>query len=102
VTHALARAGWTVNHKRALRVMREESLLCQLKRRFMPTTESDHARRTYTNLVKGATFDAPDQAWVADITYIRLPTAFVYLAAIFDAYSRRCVGWRSRAGSVLS
>jgi transposase InsO family protein len=93
VTKALIREGWRVNHKRVLRVMREESLLCQLKRRFVPTTDSGHAWRTYPNLVKGMTFDAPDQAWVADLTYIRLPTTFVYLAAILDAYSRRCVGW---------
>jgi putative transposase len=93
VTQALARDGWAVNHKRVLRVMREESLLCQLKRPFVPTTDSSHAWRTYPNLVKGATFDAPDRAWVADLTYIRLPTTFVYLAAILDAYSRRCVGW---------
>jgi putative transposase len=93
VTYALAREGWTVNHKHVLRVMREESLLCQLKRRFVPTTDSGHAWRTYPNLVQGTTFDAPDQAWVADLTYIRLPTAFVYLAAILDGYSRRCVGW---------
>jgi putative transposase len=93
VTHALAREGWAVNHKRVLRVMREESLLCHLKRRFVPTTDSGRAWRTYPNLVKGTTFDAPDQAWVADLTYIRLPTTFVYLAALLDAYSRRCVGW---------
>lgn len=93
VTHALAREGWRVNHKRVLRVMREESLLCHLKRRFVPTTDSGHDWRTYPNLMKGMTFDAPDRAWVADITYIRLPTAFIYLAAILDAYSRRCVGW---------
>ncbi len=93
VTKALIREGWLVNHKRVLRVMREESLLCHLKRRFVPTTDSGHDWRTYPNLVKGTIFDAPDQAWVADITYIRLPTAFIYLAAILDTYSRRCVGW---------
>jgi putative transposase len=93
VTHALIREGWSVNHKRVLRVMREESLLCQLKRRFVPTTDSDHAWRVYPNLVKGMTVDAPDQAWVADLTYVRLPTVFIYLAAILDAYSRRCIGW---------
>lgn len=93
VTHALAREGWPVNHKRVLRVMREESLLCHLKRRFVPTTDSGHDWRTYPNLVKGAIFNAPDQAWVADITSIRLPTGCIYLAAILDAYSRRCVGW---------
>ncbi len=93
VTHTLAREGWMVNHKRVLRVMREESLLCQLKRRFVPTTDSCHGWRTYPNLRKATLLTAPDQAWIADITSIRLPTAFIYLAAILDASSRRCVGW---------
>jgi putative transposase len=47
-------------------VMREESLLCQLKRRFVPTTDSGHAWRTYPNLLPGTTLTAPDQAWVAE------------------------------------
>ncbi|CCF85968.1 IS3 family transposase [Nitrolancea hollandica] len=93
VTQALKRDGWVINHKRVLRVMREEALLCQLKRRFVPTTDSTHAYRRYPNRLKTAVLDAPNQAWVADITYIRLPTTFVYLAAILDAYSRYCVGW---------
>ncbi len=94
ITKALARAGWVVNHKRVLRIMREESLLCQLKRRFIPTTDSNHSFRTYQNLLKEMVVNAPDQAWQADITYIRLPTGFAYLAAILDTYSRRCVGWQ--------
>lgn len=93
VTRQLQRDGWVVNHKRVLRVMHEESLLCQLKRRFVPTTDSRHAWRTYPNLLPGTPLTAPDQVWVADITYIRLPTTFVYLAAILDGYSRRCIGW---------
>ncbi len=93
VTQTLKRDGWAINHKRVLRVMREEALLCQLKRRFVPTTDSTHAYRRYPNRLKAAVLDAPNQAWVADITYIRLPTTFVYLAAILDAYSRYCVGW---------
>jgi putative transposase len=93
VTHALARDGWAVNHKRVLRVMREECLLCQLQRRFVVTTDSRHAWRRYPNLLKDVVLSAPNQAWVADITYIRLLTGFVYLAAILDAFSRRCVGW---------
>lgn len=52
VTHALVRAGWSVNHKRVLRIMREESLLCHLKRHFVPTTDSHHAFQIYPNLVK--------------------------------------------------
>ncbi len=94
VTKHLQRDGWVANHKRVLRVMREESLLCQLQRRFVPTTDSRHAFRRYPNLLGTQVCNAPNQAWVADITYIRLPTTFVYLAALLDAYSRYCVGWQ--------
>ena len=76
VTKALERDGWQVNHKRVLRVMREESLLCQLQRGFKVTTDSNHSLRRYPNLLKEAIIDAPDRAWVADITYVRLPTTF--------------------------
>ena len=93
VTKALQREGWAVNHKRVLRVMRRESLLCQLKRRFVATTDAAHALRTYPNLLAGAGLTGPNQAGVADITYVRLPAAFVYLACLLDAWSRRCVGW---------
>ena len=93
VTHALQREGWKVNHKRVLRIMREESLLCHLKRHFVQTTDSHHPFPIYANLVNGRTPDAPDVIWVADLTYIRLRSEFVYLATILDAYSRRCIGW---------
>lgn len=93
VTRQLQRDGWCVNHKRVLRLMREELLLCQLRRRFVVTTDSAHGWRTYPNRLTGVVLDRLDQAWVADMTYIRLPTTFVYLAAILDAYSRRCIGW---------
>jgi putative transposase len=93
VTHALQRAGWKVNHKRVHRIMREESLLCHLERHFVHTTNSRHPYPIYPNLVNGHTPDAPDVIWVADLTYIRLRSEFVYLATILDAYSRRCIGW---------
>ncbi len=94
VTKTLQRARWAVNHKRVLRVMRQEALLCQIQRRFAVTTDSAHGLRTYPNLLAGAALGGPDQAWVADITYIRLPTTFAYLACVLDAWSRRCVGWQ--------
>lgn len=93
VSHALQRAGWKVNHKRVLRIMREESLLCQLKRHFVHTTDSHHPFPVYPNLVNGQTPEAPNRIWVADLTYIRLRSEFVYLATILDAYSRKCIGW---------
>lgn len=71
VTAALKRMGWQVNHKRVLRVMREESLLCQLKRRFVHTTDSHHRYQVYPNLLATMELTAPNQAWVGDITYIR-------------------------------
>ena len=52
-THALRREGWTVNHKRVLRVMRHESLPCRLKRRFGTTTDSGHVLRIDPNLAAG-------------------------------------------------
>ena len=94
VTRELTRRGWHINHKRVLRIMREESLLCQIKKRFVVvTTNSRHGFPVYPNVLAGVTPSAPDQAWVADFTYIRLRSAFVYLACILDAYSRRCVSW---------
>jgi hypothetical protein len=94
VTRELARRGWQVNHKRVLRVMQEESLLCHLKKRFViTTTNSRHGFPVYPNVLADMTLTAPNQAWVADFTSIRLRSAFVYLACILDAFSRRCVGW---------
>lgn len=52
VTHQLHRDGFAVNPKRVLRLMREESLLCQLKRRWVKTTDSEHGLRVYPNLLK--------------------------------------------------
>jgi putative transposase len=93
VTKALQREAWDVNHKRVLRVMRQEALLCVLKRSFVTTTNSAHGYRTYPNLLAGLELTGLDQAWVADVTYVKLPTSFVYLACILDAFSRRCIGW---------
>jgi len=94
VTAELHRQLWEVNHKRVLRIMRAESLLCQLQRSWVATTDSCHGLRTYPNLLAGLVLERPNQAWVGDITYVRLPTCFIYLACILDAWSRRCVGWQ--------
>ncbi len=94
VTVALQRDGWAVNRKRVLRIMHQEAPLCQLRRRFVVTTDATHGLPTYPNLLSGLAITRLDQVWVADITYIRLPTTFVYLACILDACSRRCIGWQ--------
>ena len=93
VTYQLRREGWKVNHKRVARIMREQSLQCQIKRRWVKTTDSDHGYRIYANLLKGLEVSRRNQVWVADITYIRILTGFLYLAVVLDLFSRRVIGW---------
>jgi len=93
ITRELERREIKVNHKRVLRIMREDNLLC-VKKRFKPqTTDSNHALRVYPNLAKILQVTGLNQLWVADITYVRLIREFVYLAAVLDVHSRRCIGW---------
>ena len=90
----LRREGWCVNAKRVLRITRQDNLLCLRKKAYAPaTTDSNHGWRVYPNLARRMDPMAPDRLWVADITYIRLERAFVYLAVVLDAYSRKVVGW---------
>lgn len=90
----LRQQGFVVNHKRVLRLLRDDNLLCLRRRAFVPmTTQSDHRWPVMPNLVHGLQSTAPDQIWVADITYIRLREGFVYLAVVLDAFSRKVVGW---------
>jgi len=93
ITAELKRRGWAVNHKRVGRIMREDNLLCLRKRKFVVTTDSNHSFRVYPNLAGSLALTGLDQLWIADITYIRLETEFVYLAVVLDAFSRRVIGW---------
>ena len=93
ITAELKRRGWKVNHKRVHRIMREDNLLCLRRRRYVVTTDSNHDQPVYPNRARQMVLTGIDQLWVADITYIRLETEFVYLAVILDAYSRRVIGW---------
>ena len=92
----LRRQGWQVNHKRVLRLMRVDNLLCVRRRKFILTTDSQHGLPIYPNMCEGMVLTGIDQLWLADITYLRLRTEFVYLAVVLDAYSRRCLGWALR------
>lgn len=90
----LGREGWAANHKRVLRLMREDNLLCLRRASFMPTTtDSRHRWTVVPNLARGMTLSGMDQLWVADITYVHLAEAFAFLAIVLDAFSRRLVGW---------
>jgi transposase InsO family protein len=93
VTQQLKRDQRIVNHKKVLRIMRESDLLCRVKRKQTRTTDSRHHFPRYPNLVKNNAIACLNQVWLADITYIRILTGFVYLAAILDACSRKIIGY---------
>jgi transposase InsO family protein len=85
--------GQQVNSKRLLRVMRRYGLFRGIKQRFIRTTDSEHGFAVYPNRLKGLEVTAINQVWVADITYIRIVTGFVFLAVLLDVFSRRVIGW---------
>lgn len=94
LTELVRREGWAVNHKRVLRLMRTDNLLCLRRRTFVPaTTDSRHHWRVVPNLARGLELTGLDQLWVADITYVRLLEEFAFLAVVLDAFSRRVIGW---------
>lgn len=94
ITKELQRRDLGVNHKKVLKLMREGNLICRRKKRFRPvTTQSNHNCKVYPNLAKDLEVTGLNQLWVADITYIRLPKEFIYLAVIMDMFSRKCIGW---------
>jgi transposase InsO family protein len=93
LTALLRREGQQVNHKRVLRLMREDNLLSLRRKKYVFTTDSAHSLPIYPNLARYVKLTAPNQLWVSDITFIRLRDEFIYLAVVLDAYSRKVVGW---------
>lgn len=82
-----------IGRDRLFDVLRKHDLLIKRKRRKPRTTNSNHFFSTYENTFKEMTPTAPHQAWVSDLTYLRLEDGFVYVALITDAYSRKIVGY---------
>jgi transposase InsO family protein len=93
VAEVLRRAGWVTSLTRVQRVRRQDNLLAVRRRRFVVTTDSDHDFLVYPNLAQHMVLTAVNQLWVADITYLRLASEFVYFAVVLDAFSRRAIGW---------
>jgi transposase InsO family protein len=92
--HAELRAkGLKVSRKRVARLMRELGIKSRRKRRFKVTTDSKHNLPVADNVLdRRFDVDAPDVAWVTDITYVWTDEGWLYLAAILDLFSRRVVG----------
>ena len=74
-------------------LLRYHDLLIKRRRKYAITTNSDHPFYKHKNELKGITISRPDEAWVADITYLRTRSGFVYLSLVTDVYSRKIVGW---------
>lgn len=90
--------GYRVGRKRVERLMREQGLQGRLKRRFRRTTDSNHDQPIAPNIL-GRDFaaNAPNEAWVTDVTYVATDEGWLYLAVILDLFSRRVVGWATSA-----
>lgn len=87
-------AGERVGRKRVARLMRERKLVARTRRRFRTTTDSKHEFPIAPNLLaRDFTANAPDRAWVTDITFLWTAQGWLYLAVILDLFSRRVVGW---------
>jgi putative transposase len=93
VSAELHRRGMAINHKRVLRIMRTDNLLAVRFRKFNLTPDSRHECEVHLNLAARMTLTGINQLWVADITYIRLQTEFVFLAVVIDRFSRKAIGW---------
>ena len=95
ITAQLHQQGWAVNHKRVVRLLREDNLLCLRKTRVpcRPRRTAGTAARCIRTWRASWCRPTVNQLWVADITYVRLSEAFVYLAVVLDAFSRRAIGW---------
>ncbi len=91
--------GVRVGRKRVARLMRAHGLEgVSRRRRGRKTTVRNASARPAADLVeRDLTADGPDQLWVADITYIPVAGAFLYLAVVLDAFSRKIVGWSMAA-----
>ena len=94
VHRVLRDRGLHVGRKRVERLMRQNGLQGLRKRRFVATTDSRHDHPIAPNVLERRfETEAPNQAWVGDVTYIRTREGWLYLAVLLDLFSRRVVGW---------
>ncbi len=94
ITKELSRRGLVANHKKVLRLMRENGLAVRMKKFKPRTTVPDRSSQLFPDLAKGLSLTRINQLWVADITYVPLDDIFLYLALLMDVFSRKIVGWQ--------
>jgi putative transposase len=84
--------GEEVNRKRVQRLMRVMGLEAIYPKPRLSLAGKGH--RIYPYLLRGVKVERRDQVWSTDITYVPMPSGFMYLAAVIDWYSRYVIGWR--------
>lgn len=89
----LQRRGILMNEKKIRRIQEKFGLFAYRIRRFIRTTDSQHPLPVYRNLLNMAEITDLDEAWVADITYVRILTGFIFVAVVMDVCSRKIIGW---------
>src|SRR5450830_383544 len=93
ITLELRERGHVINHKRVARVMRENDLHAHHRRRFKPVAGSESNLAVFPNRYRNIIPAEPDRVWVADISYIRFASGFIYLAVVLCACSRKVIGY---------
>jgi putative transposase len=92
ITEELQRRDYDIIHKRVLRLMREANIQAMYPR--PKTSIRNEAHKVYPYLLSGLVIENPNQVWSTDITYIKTPFGWMYLAALIDLYSRYILAWR--------
>jgi len=86
--------GRRVNHKKLVKLLRKYGLNARGRRKFIPTTNSNHGLGVCENLLnRDFRAAGPGEKWVSDITYLRTTAGWLYLTVVLDLYDRKIVGW---------
>jgi putative transposase len=92
IPHELRRRGYNVNMKRIQRIMSENKIFAMIPKKKHVKSFINNGQK-YAFLLKNAKITEVNQVWSTDITYLRLPGGFIYLAALTDVFSRMIVGY---------
>ena len=95
--------GKRVSLKKVARLMRENGLNARKSRKFIPTTDSNHALTVFENILSREFYaESGGMKWISDITYLRTQSGWVYLTAVLDLYDRKAIGWALSLGMEAS
>jgi len=96
ITACLRKDGIKVSQKTVARLMKANSLISRVVKKYKATTNSKHTLPTSENVLnQDFTATKPNQKWVSDITYVRTQEGWLYVASVMDLFSKKVVGWHA-------